>query len=49
MAEKMLHAYEESLERAKNIRLLSEARKEIIRMQFEHCLSRMSETNLWSC
>ncbi len=32
---KMLHAYEESLERAKNIGLLSETRKEIIHMQLE--------------
>ena len=46
MAEKMLHSYEESLERAKNIRLLFEARKEITRMQLERCLSRMNETNL---
>jgi hypothetical protein len=32
MAGKMLHGYEESLARAKNIGLLSDARKDIINM-----------------
>ncbi|CAF4346622.1 unnamed protein product, partial [Rotaria sp. Silwood2] len=35
MAGKMLHGYEESLERAKSIELLSEARKDIINMGLE--------------
>lgn len=35
MAEKTLHAYEESFERAKNISLLAEARKDIIHMGLE--------------
>ncbi|CAF3817576.1 unnamed protein product, partial [Rotaria magnacalcarata] len=35
MAGKMLHAYEESLERAKSISLLAEARKDIINMGLE--------------
>jgi hypothetical protein len=35
MPGKILHAYEDSLERAKNIDLLSDARKEIIHMQLK--------------
>ncbi|CAF1343128.1 unnamed protein product [Adineta ricciae] len=35
MAGKMLHGYEESLERAKNIGILSDARKEIVNMALE--------------
>ena len=35
MAGKMLHGYEESLERAKNIGILADARKEIVSMALE--------------